>query len=51
MAEKRDIVCPCNNYLGSTTNTSGGGTKVCSACKKRVKYTCTKTAIYAAYIK
>ena len=51
MAEARDIVCPCGNYLGSTRNTSGGGSKVCTACKKRVKFSITKNGIYTAYTK
>lgn len=49
MAIKRDIVCKCGNLLGSTTNTSGGGEKVCSVCKKRVKYSCSANGVYTAY--
>lgn len=48
MAVRRDIVCPCGHYLGSTNNTSGGGEKICTTCKKRIKYTITPNGVYTA---
>lgn len=48
---KRDIQCPCGHYLGSSTNSTGGGTKHCSACKRRVKFTLTKNGVFTAYEK
>lgn len=51
MSKKRDIVCPCGNYLGNTTNINSAGTKVCNSCKRTVKYTATKDGIYTSYQK
>lgn len=51
MATKYDIVCRYGNILGSTTNTSGGGTKQCSACKQEVKYSVSKDRVSTAYQK
>lgn len=49
MGDKKPIVCPCGKLLGQTTNCSGGGTKVCPNCKKRVHYDVTETKVYTAY--
>lgn len=49
MAEKKDIVCPCGNLLGTNSNTSGGGTKFCNKCKNMVKYTVKKDRIDTSY--
>lgn len=51
MGEKKDIVCPCGRLLGSTANSSGGGTKVCPSCKKRVHYDITPARVYTSYMK
>lgn len=50
MAEKKDIICPCGNHLGTATH-SAGGSKVCSRCKKRVKYKVTASGVQTAYEK
>ena len=49
MEKKKEIKCPCGKLLGTTTNSSGGGSKVCPVCKKRVRYDCTETKVYTAY--
>lgn len=49
MAAKKDIVCPCGKLLGTTTNSSGGGTKTCPCCKKKVRYDVTSTTVYTSY--
>lgn len=49
MGIRKDIVCPCGKLLGQTNNSSGGGTKVCPACKKRVRYDCTQSTVYTTY--
>lgn len=50
MRIRKDIVCPCGKLLGSTMNESGGGTKVCPSCKKRVRYDCSKDRVYTSYV-
>lgn len=50
MGTRKPIVCPCGNLLGQTNNNSGAGTKVCPACKKRVRYECTENKVYTAYV-
>lgn len=51
MAEriKKNIVCPCGRLLGTNQNSSGGGTKVCPSCKRKVRYEVTPTHIYVHY--
>lgn len=51
MSEKKNIVCPCGHLLGTTSNASGGGTKNCPCCKRKVKYTVTPTKVFTAYTK
>lgn len=48
--KKKDIVCKCGKLLGTTTNFSGGGTKVCPSCKKRVRYDVTPTGVHTSYV-
>jgi len=49
MAEKREYACPeCGYYLGTTTNTGGGASKVCGNCKKRIKIKFTPQGVYCA---
>lgn len=49
MNERKDIVCKCGKLLGYTTNSSGGGTKVCPSCKRRIRYDITPTKVYVSY--
>lgn len=49
MGVKKPIICPCGKLLGTTTNNSGGGSKVCPLCKRRVRYDCAETKVYTAY--
>lgn len=46
-AESRDWVCPCGQYLGSTTQKNGSYDKYCSACRRRIKITVTPNGVYA----
>lgn len=46
---KRDIICPCGHHLGTTINSTGGGTKYCSKCKKRVKFELSKDDVKTYY--
>lgn len=51
MAEKKEIVCKCGKLLGTTTNSSGGGTKVCPSCKRRIRYDVTPTRVHVSYVR
>lgn len=48
MGERRDIVCPCGNLLGFTTNVNGGGEKFCSSCKRTIKYSASANGVYTS---
>lgn len=50
MAERKDIVCMCGHYFGFTTNSSGGGTKNCPSCKRKIRYDVTPTKVYVSYV-
>jgi len=47
----KQIKCKCGALLGTTSNSSGGGQKVCPSCKKRVRYQVTPTSVHTSYIK
>lgn len=49
MAEKKPIVCKCGKLIRYTTNSSGGGTTICPACKKRIRWDATPNKVYVAY--
>ena len=49
MQEKKAIVCKCGKLLGTTTNNSGGGTKVCPSCKRKIEFDVTPTKVYVSY--
>lgn len=51
MAEKKEIVCPCGKLLGTTTNSSGGGTRMCPCCKRKVRYDVGPTRVHTAYVR
>lgn len=50
MAEKKEIVCKCGRLLGTTTNSSGAGTKVCPSCKRRIRYDVTPSRVHVSYV-
>lgn len=49
MGTKKNIVCRCGKLLGTTSNSSGGGTKICPSCKRKVRYDVTPTRVYTSY--
>lgn len=51
MRERKEIIRKCGKLLGSTSNSSGGGTKMCPSCKRRIRYDVTPTRVYVSYEK
>lgn len=51
MAESKEIVCKCGRLLGTTSASSGAGTKVCPSCKKRVHYQIGPNKVHTSYVK
>ena len=52
MSTVKQIICPCGHLLRTTAvTTSGGETRTCPCCKRKVKITITPTKVYTAYIR